>query len=255
LIPESRFRPKASASTFSAMEDDLDELIKAAAQAVWADEPSRILADAIEQRIVVSLPLWAKAGLGRDEAEQLARVIAWEKCRELAVKAPKAGVSWGYLANIVRWRVIDAVRAEVLRRQRHPAVRSLPELESGEMPLFGPHLDQIVEELEQYGLSPAVSRELMRIAADGPPFYRSTIISRLRLSGITQSQAEGLAWLLRGSVSKPSALARLAAGQASTQVFADRTVRNWLKAAAGVGQVFFGRWTSDDSWRDLARSA
>ncbi|GAA1602455.1 hypothetical protein GCM10009789_65700 [Kribbella sancticallisti] len=237
------------------MDDELEALINAAAQAAWAKEPSRQLVDAIEQHIVVPLPHWLKTTLGRDEAAQLARVIAWERCQELAVKRPDAGVTWGYLANLVRWRLIDAARAEVLRRQRHLLTPTLPEAESQGMPLLGLHLDRIVAELERYGLPSAVSRELMRVAADGPPFYRSTIISRLRLSGVTQSQAEGLAWLLRGSPSKPSALARLAAGQPDKQVFTDLTVRTWLKAAAGRDLLFFGRWTSETCWYELARSA
>jgi hypothetical protein len=238
-----------------AMDDDLEALIKAAAQAAWEHEPSRRLADAIEKHIVVPLPRWLKTSLGRDEASQLARVIAWERCHELAVKPPAAGLSWGYLANLVRWRLIDAVRAEVLRRQRHQVTPELPDIESEGLPLLGPHLERIVVELDRYGLPPIVSRELMRVAADGRPFYRSTIISRLRLSGVTQPQAEALAWLLRGSPSKPSALARLAAGQAETQVFNDRTVRNWLEAAAGHDLRFFGHWSSEHCWRDLPRAA
>ncbi|WP_020391731.1 hypothetical protein [Kribbella catacumbae] len=237
------------------MDDELEVLISAAAQAAWDKEPSRRLAHAIEEHIVVPLPLWLKTSLGRDEASQLARVIAWERCHELAVKPPPGGIVWGYLANHVRWRLIDAVRAEVLRRQRHQAMHALPDVETEELPMLGVHLDRIVAELERYGLSPVVSRELMRVAADGPPFYRSTIISRLRLSGVTETQAEALAWLLRGSPSKPSALARLAAGQRDTQVFTDLTVRNWLKAAAGRDLPFFGRWISEHRWRDLARSA
>jgi hypothetical protein len=132
---------------------------------------------------------------------------------------------------------------------------TVPDIESEEMALLGGYLDRIVTELERYGLSPAVSRELMHAAADGPPFYRSTIISRLRMTGITHTQAEGLAWLVRGSPSKPSALARLAAGQPDTEVFADITVRNWLKAAAGHDLLFFDRWTSESGCRELARSA
>ncbi|WBQ04409.1 hypothetical protein [Kribbella sp. CA-293567] len=237
------------------MEDDLEVLIRAAAQAAWKNEPARQLAEAIEHRIVLPLPLWLKTNLGRDEASQLARVIAWERCHELAVKPPRAGISWGYLANHVRWRLIDAVRAEVVRRQRHPVTHPVPDVETPEVPMLGAHLDRIVAELEQHGLPSAVGRELMRVAADGPPFYRSTIISRLRLSGVTESQAEALAWLVRGSPSRPSALARLAAGQPDTQVFEDLTVRKWLKAAAGRDLRFFGRWTSEYSGRDLARSA
>ncbi|WP_433017947.1 hypothetical protein [Kribbella sp. CA-294648] len=237
------------------MDDELEELINAAAKAGWAKEPSRRLADAIEQHIVVPLPFWLRSSLGRDEAAQLARVIAWERCHELAVKRPAAGVSWGYLANLVRWRLIDAVRAEVLRRHRHPATPEPPDVQSEEPSPLGPHLERIVTELERYGLSPAVSRELLRTAADGPPFYRSTIIARLRLSGITENQAVALAWLVRGSPSRPSALARLAAGEPAGQVFADRTIRNWLKAASGGDLLFFGQWTSENRWLDLARSA
>lgn len=237
------------------MDDELEVLIGAAARSGWAKEPSRKLVDAIEEHIVVPLPFWLKTALGRDDAAQLARVIAWEKCQELAVKRPEAGVTWGYLANLVRWRVIDAVRAETQHRQRHPLTAKVPDVESEELARLGVYLDRIVAELDRYGLPPALSRELMRVAADGPPFYRSTIIARLRLSGVTQAQAEGLAWLLRGSPSKPSALARLAGGQPDTEVFADRTVRKWLRAASGRDLLFFGARTSEPRLYDLARSA
>lgn len=237
------------------MDDELEVLISAAAQAAWDKEPSRRLAHAIEKHIVVPLPLWLKTSLGRDEASQLARVIAWEKCHELAVHPPQGGIVWGYLANHVRWRVIDAVRAEVLRRQRHQATHALPDVQTNEAPMLGLHLDRIVTELERYGLPSAMGRKLMRTAADGPPFYRSGIISRLRLSGVPQAQAAGLAWLLRGSASKPSALARLAAGVPADQVFADLTIHNWLKAAAGRDLPFFGRSTSENSRSELARAA
>ncbi|GAA0946819.1 hypothetical protein GCM10009554_43080 [Kribbella koreensis] len=237
------------------MDDELEVLISAAARSAWAEEPSVELIEAIEQHIVVPLPHWMKTVLGRDEAAQLARVIAWRKCQVLAVNPPRGGVSWGYLANHVRWRVKDAALTELRHRQRFPLTPAAPDSELPELPTLGLHLEQIVAELERHGISSAIGRQLVRTAADGPPFYRAAIISRLRGIGVTRSRAEGLAWLLRGGAARPSALARLAAGQAPEQVFADPAVRNWLKAATGRDLLFFGQRTSENRWNDLARSA
>ncbi|GAB2647075.1 hypothetical protein [Kribbella swartbergensis] len=222
------------------MDVELEVLITDAARSGWAPEPSRRLADGIEARIVAPLSSRLRAALGHDEAAQLARAIAWERCLELAVNPPAAGLSWGYLANLVRWRLKDAVRADVLRHQRHPLTHQLPELEVTHRPSLGPHLERIAAELEREGMSAAVVRTLIRAAADGPPFYRSAMIVRLRRSGATAAQAEGLAWLLRGGADRASALARLAVGEPPTQVFADPVVRRWIRAAAGPDQRFFG---------------
>jgi hypothetical protein len=223
------------------MDVELEVLIADAARSGWASEQSQRLVEGIESNIVAPLSSRLKVALGHEEAAQLARVIAWERCRELAINRPEAGVSWGYLANLVRWRLKDAVRSEVVRRQRHPLTHQLPEREVTHRPSLGPHLDRIAAELEKEGLSPAVGRKLIRVAADGPPFYRAAIVVRLRRAGAAGAQAEGLAWLLRGGAGRASALARLAQGQTPEEVFADPVVRRWILAGAGRDLRFFGR--------------
>ncbi|WP_432877464.1 hypothetical protein ACQPYH_28775 [Kribbella sp. CA-245084] len=223
------------------MDVDLEELIVEAARSGWSPEASRRLAEEIESHIVVPLSSRLRAALGRDEAEQLARVIAWERCLDLAINRPSAGVSWGYLANLVRWRLMDAVRSDVLRGQRHQLTHQLPDSAVTHRWSLGPYLERIASELETEGLPATVGRRLIRAAADGPPYYRSAIILRLRRARATASQAEGLAWLLRGGAGRPSALARLALGEPPGQVFADPAVRRWIRAAVGRDQRFFGR--------------
>lgn len=241
MIPESRFWFEAVASRFESMDVDLEQLIVDAAQSGWAPEPSRRLAEEIESHIVAPLSSRLRAALGYEEAEQLARVIAWERCLALAIDRPAAGVSWGYLANHVRWRLMDAVRSDVLRSHRHPLTHQLPEPELTHRASLGVHLERIASELEDEGLPAAVGRRLIRVAADGPPYYRSAIILRLRRARATAAQAEGLAWLLRGGAGRQSALARLALGESPEEIFSDPVVRRWILAAAGRDLRFFGR--------------
>ncbi|MEV6273339.1 hypothetical protein AB0L64_39650 [Kribbella sp. NPDC051936] len=222
------------------MDVDLEELIAEAARSGWATEPSRRLAEEIESHIVVPLSSRLRAALGRDEAEQLARAIAWERCLELAAAAPPDGVSWGYLANLVRWRLMDAVRSDVLHGRRHHLTHRFPEQPPAQRWSLGPHLEKIAYELEAAGLPAPVGRRLIRVAADGPPYYRAAIIKRLQRARATAAQAEGMAWLLRGGAGRPSALARLALGQAPDEVFDDPLVRRWIQAASGRDQRFFG---------------
>jgi hypothetical protein len=222
------------------MDVDLEVLIADAERSGWAPGPSRRLADGIEARIVVPLSSRLRTALGADEAAQLARVIAWERCLELAVEPPEGGVSWGYLANLVRWRLQDAARAEVTRRRRHPLTHQFPDAEAAHRPTLGNHLERIAFELAAEGLSPKVGRRLIRAAADGPPFYRAGIVARVRRAGATRSQAEALAWLLRGGARHMSALARLAVGEPPDVVFNDPVVRRWIRAAAGRDLRFFG---------------
>jgi hypothetical protein len=223
------------------MDDDLEYLIAAAASSGWGPEPSRRLAEEIESHIVVPLSSRLRAALGTDEAEQLARVVAWERCLLLAVQPPEDGVSWGYLANFVRWRLQDAVRAEVLRRRRHPPTDPLPDGETVRLIGLGHYLERVALELVVAGMQPSMARRVIGVAADGPPFYRSAIVMRLRRIGATGEQAEALSWLLRGGAGRPSALARLANGERPEEVFADPAVRRWVWAAAGRDPRFFGR--------------
>ncbi|WP_344215767.1 hypothetical protein [Kribbella sancticallisti] len=222
------------------MDVDLEVLIADAEQSGWAPGPSRRLADGIEARIVVPLSGRLRWALGSDEAAQLARVIAWERCLELAVDPPEGGVSWGYLANLVRWRLQDALRAEVIRRRRHPLTHQPPESEVEQGSVLGHHLDRIALELTAAGLSSETCRRLIHAAADGPPFYRAGIVVRVRRAGATKAQAEALAWLLRGGAGQRSALARLAVGESPAAVFADPVVQHWIRAASGRDLRFFG---------------
>jgi hypothetical protein len=222
------------------MDVDLEVLIADADRSGWAPGPSRRLADGIEARIVIPLSSRLRSALGHDEAAQLARVIAWERCLELADDPPPGGVSWGYLANLVRWRLQDAVRAEMTRRRRHPLTHRLPESDVEQAPVLGHHLDRIALELTAEGLSPNTCRRLIHAAADGPPFYRAGIVARVRRAGATKAQAEAMAWLLRGGAGQRSALARLAVGESPEAVFADPVVRRWIWAASGRDLRFFG---------------
>ncbi|WP_405056838.1 hypothetical protein OG474_29375 [Kribbella sp. NBC_01505] len=222
------------------MNVELEVLISDAARSGWAEGPSSRLAEGIEERIVSLLPSRIRIALGDDEAAQLARLIAWERCHELAVVVPPGGVTWGYLANFVRWRLTDVLRAEVHRRRQHPLTTPLPEPEALPRPLLGGHLDQIVEELARQGMAPAVARLLIAAAADGTSYQRAAIVVRLRRVGASKEQAEAFSWLLRGGAAGRSALARLASGQPPGQVFADPDVRRWIWAASGRDLRFFG---------------
>jgi hypothetical protein len=91
------------------MTTELQTLLADVVESGWAPTASERLALAIEERIVATVPTWFRAALGGDEAAQVARCVAWERCTELAAAPPNAGLTWGYLANAVRWRLKDAV--------------------------------------------------------------------------------------------------------------------------------------------------
>jgi hypothetical protein len=247
------------------MIDELQGLLDEAARSDWAPEVSQRLAEGIETRIVAVMSSRLRFALGSEEAAQLARLIAWERCRELAANPPTAGASWGYLANLVRWRLIDAARADWARHRRQLPLQDLPELEATNEHLLGHHLDRIAFEVATAGLSMARTRRLIRAAADGPPYFRAAIIERLKEAGAHRGQAEGFAWLLRGGAANRSALARLASGQAPSEVFSDPAVRRWVRAAAGADPLFGGGRAGVSSRRvgrwprpigpELARSA
>jgi hypothetical protein len=239
---------------------ELQSLLGDVVEAGWTSTASERLAMAIEERIVATVPTYLRAALGGEEAAQIARCVAWERCTQLAATPPNAGLTWGYLANTVRWRLKDAVRADVLRNQRNPLTAQIPEIETQDI-LFelGSFLDQIAMELRRSGLVYATARRYMVIAGEGPRFERALIRARLVSSGASRAQAEGFAWLLRGGTVNPSALERLAAGQRSDRVFADPVVRRWVQAAAGKDPWFTGGRAGTSSREmashDLVRSA
>ena len=216
------------------MTEELHALLVEAADSGWAEEPSTRLAAAIERRIVAELPSRLRAALGNDEAAQMARVVAWERCHRLAEKPPAGRLTWGYLANMVRWRLADLVRQEARRRERYPLVDFLPESEQPSMvEELGPLLDRIGVRLERAGLSVAEVRRRLVAAAEGPSFSKHAIAGRVRGIGVPSKQADGLAWLLHNAPIRKSALARLAEGQPPDMVLADPTVQRWINQAAG----------------------
>jgi len=216
------------------MTEELQALLVAAADSGWADEPSTRLAKAIERRIVDELPSRLRVALGNDEATQLARVLAWERCHQLAVDPPARDVTWGYLANMVRWRLADVVRREARRRQRHPLTDYVPErVQPGLLEELGMHLDRIGGELEKAGLSAGEVRRRLMAAAEGPSFSKHAITARVRPNDVPKEQAEGLAWLLHNGPIRRSALTRLASGQPADAVLSDPAVRRRIDQAAG----------------------
>jgi hypothetical protein len=216
------------------MTDELQVLLVEAADSDWAEEPSTRLAKAIERRIVAEVPSRLRAALGNDEAAQLARVLAWERCRRLAAEPPAGEVTWGYLANLVRWRLADVVRQEARRRQRHPLTDYLPEYEQpATLTELGPVLERIGFHLEQAGMAGGEVRRRLMVAAEGPGFSKHAIAARVRSIGVTRGEAEGLAWLLHNGTIRPSALSRLASGQSAETVFSEPTVERWVSQAVG----------------------
>lgn len=196
----------------------------------------------------------------------MARVLAWERCRRLAETPPAGQVTWGYLANMVRWRLADVVRQEARRRQRHPLIDYVPEAEQPSMLAeLGPLLDRIGVRLERAGLAVGEVRRRLVVAADGPGFSKHAITARIRAIDVPREQAEGLAWLLHSGPIRRSALSRLAGGQPPEVVFADPAVERWIDQAAGRlprksgRSARFGR-PPGASWHDrlglgLARTA
>jgi hypothetical protein len=216
------------------MTEELQALLVEVTDSGWAEESSTRLAKAIERRIVDEVPSRLRMALGNDEAAQLARVLAWERCRRLAEQPPAREVTWGYLANMVRWRLADVVRQEARRRQRHPLTDYLPEHEQPAMLAeLGRLLDRIGAQVERAGLPVGEVRRRLIAAAEGPGFSKHAIAGRVREIGVPREQAEGLAWLLHNGPIRKSALSRLASGQPAGAVFGDPAVQRWITQAAG----------------------
>jgi hypothetical protein len=235
----------------------LEGLLEAASGADWTGEPAEALAFAIEERIVATLPSRLRQALGSDEACQRARVIAWLRCRAIAADRSSAAVEWGYLANHVRWRLADAVRAESLRHNRHVLHAAPPETAAPRsVEPLGPRLERLAHELASKGADLGVITRLLHVAADGPRFERARIAARLVEAGADESLAETLAWLVRGGSAFRSVLARMANGESAEQVFGDPAVQRKLEAArqrfqqASVSSAF----ASSDPNRQSARA-
>jgi hypothetical protein len=215
----------------------LEPLLRRAAAADWRGAPSETLAAAIEDRIVDPLPSRLRAGLGAGEAECVARLVAWQRCHALAGDSPRR-LTWGFLANHVRWRVADRLDAEVLRARRHPLTDTLPEraaadpidpAEGGEL---GEALELLVDRLEACGCRPA--RRWVVAALDGDRLGRRSITDRLVQAGLRPAQADALAVLLRGGRGFVSVVARVASGEHPEAVFAEPAVRRRMTRLVGV---------------------
>lgn len=205
---------------------DLQALVDESAAHDWVGETADRLAAAIEVYVVQAVPSRVERVLGQDEARQRARVLAWERCLRLAGDPPPAGLGWGYLANHVRWRLADAVRAELLRHDRHPSRSEIPERQAPEVvrPL-GRRLEMLAVELSACGIELGTASRWLRAAGEGPRFERAAIAARLVEVGAGQQQAKALAWLLRGGPRFESVLSRLARGESAGHVFDDPRVR------------------------------
>lgn len=211
----------------------LSDLLRRASLSDWSGAPADDLAIEIENHIVASIPLRLQHALGADEARQRARVIAWERCRRLSDDPPSGGLQWGYLANFVRWKLADAVRAEALRRQRHPVIDYVPDRATPELraPL-GQRLDTVTEQLVAAGLDRRVANSLVRAAVEGPRFERRRIAERVEWAGGSAEQAQALALLLRGGPRCDSVIARLTRGQTAAEVFTDPSVARRIATIA-----------------------
>jgi hypothetical protein len=211
---------------------ELDVLLADAAAEDWRGRATDRLAVEIEDKVISTLSTRLRIALGPDEACQHGRVIAWERCRALAENPPADGVRWGFLANHVRWRLADAVRAETLRSARHPVSALPPERPAAPtLPWLGPRLERLADELCLSGLDAGTAYRWLQTASDGPRFKRAHIAARLVEAGADDQQADALAWLVRGGARFESVLARLARGEQPEVVFSDPSVRGRIVRA------------------------
>jgi hypothetical protein len=205
--------------------DELEPMLRRAAAENWQGAATDGLAAAIEHRIIGQLPSRLRSGLGPGEAESVAWLAAWTRCRELAEELPKR-LTWGFLANHVRWRVADRLTAELLRAQRHPLTDELPERATpgpADVDGLGPALEALVDALEAIGFDRADS--WIATALDGGRLGLLTITDRLVEAGASRAQADALAVLMRGGRGAVSVVARVARGEDPDAVFAESTVR------------------------------
>jgi hypothetical protein len=211
---------------------ELGSLLERASAENWRGAASEALGAAIERRVVDPLSSRLRAGLGSGEAESVARFVAWQRSRVLANSMPTR-LTWGYLANHVRWRVTDRLDAELLRACRHPLTDRLPEVAAPNPAVreeLGPAVELLVDKLESYGCAPA--RTWVAAALDGDRLGRQSIIDRLIEAHVPRDQANALATLLRGDHGFVSVVARFARGECPDAVFTEPAVRQRLARLA-----------------------
>jgi hypothetical protein len=202
----------------------LGPLLERAAAENWCGAACEALGTAIEHRVVDPLSSRLRTGLGSSEAESVARFVAWKRCRVLADSMPTR-LTWGYLANHVRWRVTDCLDAELLRARRHPLTDRLPEVAApnpADREELGPAVELLVDKLESYGCASA--RTWVAAALDGDRLGRPHLINRLTEAQVPPPQANALATLLRGDRGFVSVVARVARGECPDAVFTEPAV-------------------------------
>lgn len=224
------------------------DLARAAANERWHGPVTDALMGEIERRLVEPLPAHLLRGLGADEARQVARVVAWERLRDWAVQpgldVPR--MTWGYLGNLVRWRVADALSKETLRRNRHLATDEVPEPSSRYVDaldrhagsdVLGARLRVLVDALEDLGMDRASATNAVLVACDDTDLRRHRMVHRIqRHTDLDRHRALALADLLLGSPAGAvdPVVGRLATGDPWSQVAADPAVQQRLARIATV---------------------
>jgi hypothetical protein len=194
----------------------LSDAARAAAEENWSGPATETLMAEVERRIVDRLPARLVLGLGRDEARQTARVIAWERLR-MWLQKPDTDIDrfgWGYLSNLVRWRVADALDKQTLRWARHLPTDEVPLATDHEKPTgdpadrdldhaLGPRLDALAVELVRLGMDRRAAVSAIYVACDDSDLRRSRIVARLREhTPIDDDAADALADLLVGNAQR-----------------------------------------------------
>ena len=211
----------------------------------------------IDRRILEKLPARLVLGLGRDEARQAARVVAWERLRSWYQDPDTGldGLDWGYLATFVRWRVCDALDKQTLRWSRHVPTEVLPEAGPYAPPHgdpaeqdwdhhLGEHLDTLVAELVRLGMDRAAAAEAVQVACDDTDLRRFRMVTRLEdQAGIDHDVAQALADLLVGNTPAQvtSLVRRLALNEPRRQVVADPGVGSRLERIAAAAPASHSR--------------
>lgn len=194
----------------------LPDIARAAAEENWSGRATEALMAEVEHRIVDKLPARLVLGLGRDEARQTARVIAWERLR-MWVEDPHTNLNrfgWGYLSNLVRWRVADALDKQTLRWSRHLPTDTVPPPVDGDNAVedpaerdldhaLGARLDALAVELVHLGMDQRTAIQAIHVACDDSDLRRSRIVARLREhTPLDDAAADALADLLVGNAQR-----------------------------------------------------
>jgi hypothetical protein len=228
----------------------LPELVEAAASEDWCGPATDTLMAEFEFRLIDWLPSRLVSGLGVEEARQTARIIAWEGVRRW-LDDPRTDLrrlGWGYLANLVRWRVADALDKETLRSSRHVPTDKVPEDTPYVVPVddpaegdldceLGTYLDALVVELVRLGMDRAAAVRALHVACDDTDLRRSRVVDRLsKHAGIDEEAAEALADLLVGNAQRRvvPVVRRLVEHEPRQQIVTDPKVGSRLERIAAA---------------------